>query len=546
VIRAIGPRGGWGPDVAVPFLVLGLCWLPVAGLGTVWTGGHLASWLSGHGWHGPAFGWEFARQLLTAGGISPARRRSPAADRPAQTGRSDITALWPGVPVPLIWTCVGLVLAAVGTLAAAAVAAWLRWQASAADPVRSLATTADLADLAPARIGARARRLRPSLARGRRFSIGEGQQLTGGEPSPAARRLLILAGRSLRTLPRQDRRGLADRRGRLPVRSGRPRLTPSELGVPLGRLRLPHGLGPQLRASWEDVVLAVMAPRAGKTTALAIPAVLEAPGAVVATSNKADLWTATAELRARTTGQRVWVFDPQRIVHAERTWWWNPLRDLTSVEEAHRFAGHFVAEIRGGREDRDFWTAAAHDLLTGLVLAAALSGQSLVEVYEWLNDPVVPTPVEVLRQHGRQAVAASLLGRMHGAPETRDGVYETARTAAQCLRDDAILAWVTPARSSLVGVPARGQTEEFDAAGFAMSRQSLYLLSRDGAGAAAPIVAALTDRVMREATRAAERAGGRLDPPLLTSPSSTRPRTSAGSPTCPSCTPTWDLGASRR
>jgi type IV secretory pathway TraG/TraD family ATPase VirD4 len=43
----------------------------------------------------------------------------------------------------------------------------------------------------------------------------------------------------------------------------------------------------------------------------------------------------------------------------------------------------------------------------------------------------------------------------------------------------------------------------------------LYLLSKDGAGAAAPLVAALTDRVMREATRAAERRGGRLDPPLL-------------------------------
>jgi len=48
-----------------------------------------------------------------------------------------------------------------------------------------------------------------------------------------------------------------------------------------------------------------------------------------------------------------------------------------------------------------------------------------------------------------------------------------------------------------------------------VSRQTLYLLSKDGAGAAAPLVAALTDRVVREATRAAERRGGRLDPPLL-------------------------------
>ncbi len=38
---------------------------------------------------------------------------------------------------------------------------------------------------------------------------------------------------------------------------------------------------------------------------------LSAPGPVVATSIKADLWAATAELRAG--GGTVWLFDPQRI-----------------------------------------------------------------------------------------------------------------------------------------------------------------------------------------------------------------------------------------
>jgi type IV secretory pathway TraG/TraD family ATPase VirD4 len=176
------------------------------------------------------------------------------------------------------------------------------------------------------------------------------------------------------------------------------------------------------------------------------------------------------------------------------------------VEEAHRLAGHFVQEVRGDRGDRDFWSSAAHDLLTGLLLAAALSRRSLDDVYEWLNDPVISTPVDLLREHGQMATASSLAGRQNGAPETRDGVYETARTAAQCLRDPQIMAWVTPPTSRL---------EEFPAAGFALTRQTLYLLSKDGAGAAAPLVAALTDRVAREATRAAERRGGRLDPPLV-------------------------------
>ena len=63
--------------------------------------------------------------------------------------------------------------------------------------------------------------------------------------------------------------------------------------------------------------------------------------------------------------------------------------------------------------------------------------------------------------------------------------------------------------------PEHQHLDELDATTFATSRQTLYLLSKDGAGAAAPLVAALTDRILRAATRAAEAAGGRLDPPLL-------------------------------
>lgn len=435
--HVVGPRAGWPREATAPFVVLGLCWLPAAGAGLVWGGGHLASWLTGHGWTGPAFGWEFARALVALDGVQ---------------------ALWPGTPPALVWACSAVLLLLILAPVATAGLRLARTRTPDAAVLGSLASRRDVAALTAPDALQRARRLRPSLP------------------------------------PRG------------PVEA-------SDVGVALGTLRTPRGprhRGPALRASWEDVLLAVMAPRAGKTTALAVPAVLDAPGAVVATSNKADLWAATSARRSEKTGEQVWVFDPQSIVYAERAWWWNPLRGLITVEEAHRLAGHFVQEVRSDRGARDFWSSAAHDLLTGLLLAAATSGRDLVEVYEWLNDPVLVTPVELLRAAGHHAVAASLQGRMHGAPETRDGVYETARTAAQCLRDDAVMAWVTP--------PAlRGEhgLQEFDAHAFAVSRQTLYLLSKDGAGAAAPLVAALTDRIMREATRAAERRGGRLDPPLL-------------------------------
>ncbi|TNM66891.1 type IV secretory system conjugative DNA transfer family protein [Streptomyces sp. NP160] len=401
-------------------------------------------------------GWT-ASWLSGRGGVGPSLGlpfvRAQLLDGPS--------SVWPGVSSTVVAVVFLLELLAIA--AAGGVVVVRRPVLGRSVPLSSLARASDVAVLAPAGVGRRALALRPSLA------------------STSSRRI-----------------------------------PPSEKGVALGHLNGERRRECELRASWEDVLLAVMAPRAGKTTALGVPAVLDAPGAVVATSNKADLWTATAQLRAQETQEVVWVFDPQQIVFAPQTWWWNPLRGVTNIEEAHRLAGHFVQEVRGSR-NRDFWTSAAHDLLTGLLLAAADAGKDLHDVYSWLNDPTTPEPAELLARHGRAAASASLRGRQLGAPETRDGVFETARTAAQCLRDEAIMSWVTapPGGGAGAGGVSGTTAEEFDAVHFAVSRQSLYLLSRDGAGAAAPLVAAITDRVMREAVRAAERRGGRLDPPML-------------------------------
>jgi type IV secretory pathway TraG/TraD family ATPase VirD4 len=60
--------------------------------------------------------------------------------------------------------------------------------------------------------------------------------------------------------------------------------------------------------------------------------VLSAPGPVVATSIKADLWAATAQLRAE-GGGTVWLFDPQRIAGQPQAWWWDPLRGMATVAQ---------------------------------------------------------------------------------------------------------------------------------------------------------------------------------------------------------------------
>jgi type IV secretory pathway TraG/TraD family ATPase VirD4 len=358
---------------------------------------------------------------------------------------------WPGTPTLLV------LLIAAALMCTVLTAGVIIWRLIAAripqpgDPVAALAVNPQIEPLTPVPAAKSAIRLRPSLA----------------EANP-------------RSLPAGD------------------------TGLLLGDLKRPSGHGPALFASWEDTITAFMAPRSGKTTALSIPYVLSAPGAVVATSNKADLWAATAEPRTE-SGSTVWLFDPQRITGADQRWWWNPLAGLATVEAAHRLASHFVLTVDDSSR-RDLWGPAAQDLLCAVLLAAASSGRSLRECGRWLADAGSPIPAELLDTAGFHAMAASLRGAQNGAPETRDGIYQTARTAAKCINDEDIMRWVTPPRGKALLA--------FDPAAFAAGRDTLYLLT-ESRSAASPLIAALTDTVMRAGRRQAERAGGRLDPPMV-------------------------------
>ncbi len=357
---------------------------------------------------------------------------------------------WPGTPtilVALVSAVLACTVITVGTIAWRIIDARIP---RPGDPVAALAGNPQITPLTPVPAARTAIRLRPSLA--------------GSNP---------------RSLPAAD------------------------TGLLLGDLKRPSGRGPALFASWEDTITAFMAPRSGKTTALSIPYVLSAPGAVVATSNKADLWAATAQLRAQ-AGSTVWLFDPQRITGSRQRWWWNPLAGLATVEAAHRLAAHFVLTVDDNTR-RDLWGPAAQDLLCALFLAAASSGRSLRECGRWLADAGSPIPAELLAAAGFGALAASLRGAQNGAPETRDGIYQTARTAAKCINDEHIMAWVAPPRGN--DLPA------FDPAAYAPDRHTLYLLT-ESRSAASPLIAALTDTVMRAGRRQAERSGGRLDPPM--------------------------------
>lgn len=336
-------------------------------------------------------------------------------------------------------------------LVTVALATWglVLWTRLRGGAQNGLARKADLAPLLDKEITAKARSLRPSLA-----------DQTPGDVAPADRGILI---------------------GTLsPGRS-------------------------EVRASWEDVIVAIMAPRSGKTSGLAIPAILAAPGPVLLTSNKAanDAFTATVDARAEVG--TIWALDPQQIAHHPREMWWDILADARDLAGAKRLAGHFVAASVDDSNGSDFWSTAASNTLGALFLAAASRRRPITDVLAWLASPADRTPVDLLTDAGHDAVAAQLQGTVSGATETRDGIYETARQYASCLLDPDVAAWVTPAK----GLP------EFKPYAFATSRDTLYLLSKDGGGSASAIIAAAADAVMRAAVVVAERSGGRLDPPAL-------------------------------
>ncbi|MGP3952550.1 type IV secretory system conjugative DNA transfer family protein [Streptomyces sp. 7N604] len=349
-------------------------------------------------------------------------------------------ALWPGASPAAVFAGIAGVF---GAFAALAVVLLRRVRKHLSRP-KGLAGRREMAALAPKGIAARARELRPSL-------------------------------------------------------KGMDHLDPDETGNLLGDL---EPGGPELRSSYEDVELDLMAPRAGKSTGIAIPRVLRARGAVLLTSNKSDVYAVTRAEREK--AGTVWTFDPQGIAHTPRAMWWDMLAECVTIEGARRLAGHFVASVNDDSSQKDFWISAAQNTLTALFHAAARGKASVVDLLAWLADPADRTPIDLLRDAGMTALAEQLQGTVRGAVETRDGIYETARQCVACLLDPQIVAWVTRDPHLL----------QFKPHEHVLGRDTLYLLSKDGGGSAAGVIAGIADATMRAGVVAAERMGGRLDPPM--------------------------------
>ena len=332
---------------------------------------------------------------------------------------------------------------------------------------------------------------------------------------------------------RRGRRSRVDRaasrmgRGRdlAPIGRRQASATAARLGVQSPGLVIAKTVagGQPLYQDWESVSVDIWGPRVGKTTSRAIPAILEAPGAVVVTSNKRDVVDATRGPRGE--HGEVWPFDPQGIVGAPADWWWNPLTYVTDEVKADILADVFASASRDPSARTDaYFEPAGQRLLANLLLAAALAQRPLTQVYLWLSDPSEDEPVGVLEDEGYPLLAAALQSVVNAPEKQRGGVYGTAQQIASFMTNREAMRWVTddgaPAASSATGAnpwtQGRARRREFNPHEFVKTSGTVYSLSKEGRGSAGPIVTALTVAICEAAEEHAKRSpGGRLPVPMV-------------------------------
>ncbi|PRZ11682.1 type IV secretory pathway TraG/TraD family ATPase VirD4 [Nesterenkonia sandarakina] len=275
-------------------------------------------------------------------------------------------------------------------------------------------------------------------------------------------------------------------------------------GVPLARSVANNK---ELRASWEWVQTWIMGPRAGKTSCVCVPQIVETNGPVLATSNKRDIVDLTRAPRLEKG--RVWVHDPQDIIGEEPSWFWNPLSFVEDMETAQKLADVFItSETSAGASQDAYFTSDGKRLLSHLLLAAAVSSRPITDVFNWANDPADTTPRDALSSAGKPSYAAALSQIMQLAPKQRDGVYGTMRPWVSVLGDERVMPWLRD--------PQIPGVQEFDHEAFSETTDTLYLISREGGGSARAITAALVMATLSTAEKRAGRLpGGRLSPPIM-------------------------------
>lgn len=275
------------------------------------------------------------------------------------------------------------------------------------------------------------------------------------------------------------------------------------------RVRRPAGdrlvlgrVGRSLVATERRHSVLVLGPtQSGKSSALAIPALLEWQGPVIATSVKEDLMIHTQACRGRLG--RTWVFDPTGAWPPAERATWSPIAAASTWSAAQRVAQAMVdaAPTPSGLTDATFWYQAAAKQLAPLLLAAAQGGRSMTEVVRWTNLQETEEVQLLLELAGEHPALVALEAGRARDDRIRSSIYTTLETV------------LAPYEDPVVAASSAGS--DIDPAVLLAGPNTLYLCGPAHEQARVQgVFSALVAAVVHAAVLRYEQTGP-LDPPLL-------------------------------
>lgn len=249
--------------------------------------------------------------------------------------------------------------------------------------------------------------------------------------------------------------------------------------------------------------------RGGKTRSIVARRVIEAPGAVVATSTKADgVYLTWRARQVAAPGSQIFSFDPLSVATGPVRVRWNPVAGCDDFDVARRRgAALALGSTKAMGEGNSRWFAERGAQILGYLFhAAALGDRTIADIQAWVSDP---REAVAILERAKGPTTVRMAGALNDlmvemAPETAAGFIGTIQGALEPLMIPAVYEMLTP-----------GSEDSFDVEAFIASRDTLWVLSPDSEGALAAITTMFVNDIY-EVARAlsARKPGGRHVPAI--------------------------------
>jgi type IV secretory pathway TraG/TraD family ATPase VirD4 len=255
----------------------------------------------------------------------------------------------------------------------------------------------------------------------------------------------------------------------------------------------------------ESAVMVLGPPRSGKTSAVMVPAVMSALGAVISTSTKPEVMQASVEARWE-IGQ-AWLFDPagseRRLPDGVRRLSWSPVAAASSWDGALVMARAMTSAARpgAGTTNENHWSERAAALLAPLLHAANVTRRPIAEVLRWvLRQDLAPARQALLDSEAE--IAADVLAGVEATDaRERSSIFSATAGVLAAYNADAV-------RESAAN-------PNFDPTRFAASRDTIYITAPEHRQTlCAPLIVGLLEQV-RHAVYERAASGEEDGPPML-------------------------------